>query len=322
MVYKSRKILLTGGAGFIGSHVAEAYLSRGDQVWIVDDLSTGQAENIPKGAVFHEMDIADPCLRNLIRDVGFDLVNHHAAHIDVGESVADPARDARINVLGLLNVLEASREAGVERVLFASRGSIYAGSARPRCETDDRRPISPYAISKLAGEHYLDFYRETYGLESLAMRYGNVYGPGQDPRRKTGVVSIFCSRIAADEPVIVSGDGAQTRDYVFVGDVASANLLLSDMPLLGDRSIAGRAFNVSNGEGSTVNQIADLLVQASGKSFGREHADPRAGEVRHSIISSVKLQNATGWTPETSLAEGLKQTFDHIAEMLVAPQRA
>ncbi len=322
MAYQSRKVLVTGGAGFIGSHVAEAYLARGDQVWIVDDLSTGKAENIPEGAVFHDMDIAEPHVCNLIRDVGFDVINHHAAQIDVRKSVADPPRDARVNVLGLLNVLEGAREAGVGRVLFASSGSIYAGSPQPRGEEDEKRPISPYAIGKLAGEHYLGFYRETHDLESVVLRYSNVYGPRQDPLRKTGVVSIFCSRIAAGDPVIVFGDGEQTRDYVFVRDVVSANLALTDLLLPKDRSVAGRAFNVSNGTGSTVNEIADQLARVSGVGFGRNHASARAGEVRHNIVSSAKLREACGWAPKTPLADGLKETFHYIAETLAALQRA
>ena len=322
MTNKSRKVLLTGGAGFVGSHVAEAYLARGDQVWIVDDLSTGAAENVPEGAVFHEMDVAEPRLRDLVCDVGFDLVNHHAAQVDIRESVADPVRHVRINVVGLLNVLEASREARVGRVLFASSGSIYAGSLRPRGEDEEEGLVSPYAIGKMSGEHYLRFYRETHGLESVAMRYGNVYGPRQDPLGKTGVVAIFCGRIAAGEPVIVSGDGEQTRDYVFVEDVASANLLLSDLPLPEDRSVAARAFNVSRGQGTTVNELADLLARVSGKDAAKEHASRPAGEASHSVLSNAKLQGATGWTPKTPLDEGLEKTFRRIAGTLGALQRA
>lgn len=315
-------MLVTGGAGFIGSHVAEAHLLRGDQVWIVDDLSWGRKENVPAGAVFHEMDIADAGIGDLIADAGIDLVNHQAAQVSVPESVADPVSDVRSNVLGLVNVLEAARRAGASRVLFASSSAIYADGgpeAGPRSEDGAKRPLSTYAASKLAGEHYLAYYRETHGLESAAMRYANVYGPRQSLDRPAGVVSTFSCRLVRGEPLVVVGDGRQSRDYVFVADVVAANLKLADAPMPRDRSMDGRAFNVGCGTRTTVVELADLLAQVSGADAGRTHVAAQAGEARHVALSPAKLQEATGWSPQTSLAEGVEAVFAYVAQALGSP---
>lgn len=315
-------MLVTGGAGFIGSHVAEAHLLRGDEVWIVDDLSWGRKENVPAGAVFHEMDVADARIGDLIGDSGINLVNHQAAQASVPASVADPVSDVRANVLGLVNVLEGARRAGASRVLFPSSCSIYADDGPdpgPRREADAKRPLSTYAASKLAGEQYLACYRETHGLESAAMRYANVYGPRQSLDRTAGVVSTFSCRLVRGEPLVVVGDGLQSRDYVFVADVVAANLMLADAPLPRDRGVDGRAFNVGCGTRTTVVELADGLERISGAGAGRTHVDAQAGEARHVALSPAKLREATGWSPRTSLAEGLEATFDYVAQALASP---
>ncbi|NNF28276.1 MAG: NAD-dependent epimerase/dehydratase family protein, partial [Gemmatimonadetes bacterium] len=228
-----RKVLVTGGAGFIASHVAEAYLARGDRVFIVDDLSSGRMENVPEAAEFVEMDVADPALGDLIRQEKFDLINHHAAQIDVRVSVADPAKDARINVMGLINLVEAAREAGTRRVVFVSSGGVVYGEPEevPTPEGAPKLPLSPYGVSKLTGEYYLHYYKVIQGLEYVALRYSNVYGPRQDPHGEAGVVAIFSTKLLDGEPLAIYGDGEQTRDYVFVRDVVSANMKVSDLAL-------------------------------------------------------------------------------------------
>lgn len=315
-------MLVTGGAGFIGSHVAEAHLRRGDEVWIVDDLSWGRKEQVPPGASFHQMDVADARIGDLIGDAGIDLVNHHAAQISVTASVTDPVADVRSNVLGLVNVLEGARRAGVRRVLFPSSSSVYADSGpgtAPCPEDGAKRPLSTYAASKLAGEQYLAYYRETHGLESATMRYGNVYGPRQSIERTAGVVSTFCRRLVQGESLVVVGDGRQSRDYVFVADVVAANLVLADAPPPRDRSVDGSAFNVAGGTRTTVAELAELLLRVSGARAGLEHVEARAGEARHVALSPAKLLDATGWAPRTALAEGLEATFSHVAQALASP---
>jgi len=336
---KSRKVLVTGGAGFIGSHVADAYLARGDEVWIVDDLSSGKRDNLPADARFHEMSVEDPAIRDLFREVGFDLVSHHAAQIDVRKSVSDPIFDARVNLIGLLNLAEAAVEVGTKRVVFVSSGGVVYGEADqiPTPETAPKRPDSPYGVSKMTGEYYLRYYRRIHGLESVALRYSNVYGPRQDPHGEAGVVAIFSNRLERGEPLIIFGDGEQTRDYVFVGDVVAANMKVSDMDLpraddgttgtasgeatgedvggeIGEDTAEGIdtfAFNVGTQRGTSVNELADHLEAAADRSPGREHRDARPGELRHNTLAIDKLRSR-GWAPETTLEDGLRMTYRHI----------
>jgi UDP-glucose 4-epimerase len=311
----ARKVLVTGGAGFIGSHVAEAYLRRGDRVWILDSLVHGRRENIPEGAEFVEMDVRDPDAARLIRQEGFDVVNHHAAQMDVRVSVADPRFDASVNVDGLLNLLEASREAGVKRFLYVSSGGVVYGEpdVRPTPEKAPKLPESPYGVSKLAGEQYLYYYHRVHGLEYAALRYSNVYGPRQDPHGEAGVVAIFSTRLIEGQPLTIFGDGEQTRDYVYVGDVVAANLLLSDAELPRERSLDARGFNVGTGRETSVNDLARLLISASGASVEVRHAEARAGELRHSALDASRLR-ALGWEPRTAVEQGLAETFHWIAE--------
>ncbi|MGD2068951.1 MAG: NAD-dependent epimerase/dehydratase family protein [Gemmatimonadota bacterium] len=307
-----RKVLVTGGAGFIGSHVADAYVARGARVWVLDNLSTGRRENVPDAAELVEMDIQDPAVRDLFRDVRFDLVNHHAAQIDVRVSVADPARDARTNVLGLLNLVEGAREVGTARFVYVSSGGVVYGEPerRPTPETAPKAPLSPYGVSKLTGEFYLQYYRQVHGLEYAALRYSNVYGPRQDPHGEAGVVAIFSNRLAAGEPLTIFGDGLQTRDYVHVADVVSANMRVSDVDP-GEGGLDDAAFNVGTGVETSVNRLADILEEAAGVSPGREHRPARPGELRHSALDASRLR-ALGWAPGRTLAEGLAGTYDYI----------
>jgi len=314
MPHESRKILVTGGAGFIGSNVAEAHIDRGDRVWIIDDLSSGRLDNVPAGAEFHQLDIGDPRVGDLIRGIGFDIINHHAAQIDVRVSVADPALDARVNVTGLLNILEAARESGTARIVFVSSGGVVYGEPHeiPTPENAPKEPLSPYGVTKLAGEHYLNYYREVHGLDYVALRYGNVYGPRQDPHGEAGVVAIFCQRLLRGEPLVIYGDGEQTRDYVYVGDVVRANLMVARMHLSPAPGLDARAFNVATGIETTVNELADILQGASGIHTGRAFEGFRPGELRRSALSTARLRER-GWTPALSLREGLAATFEHIA---------
>jgi UDP-glucose 4-epimerase len=313
MSEKTRRVLVTGGAGFIASHVADAYVARGDRVWVVDDLSSGRRENVHPEAEFVEMNVADPALRDLFREVRFDLVNHHAAQIDVRISVEDPMRDARTNVLGLLNVLEGAREVGTGRVVFVSSGGVVYGEPDliPTPETAPKLPLSPYGVTKLSGEFYLHYYRHVQGMECVALRYSNVFGPRQDPHGEAGVVAIFSNRLLANEPLTIFGDGEQTRDYVFVRDVVSANLTVSDLVLDGAGGLDDFAFNVGTGVGTSVLGLADALEKIAGRRPGRAHRPERPGELRHSTLDSASLR-ARGWAPSFSLEEGLRETYEYI----------
>ncbi|CAN5688708.1 SDR family oxidoreductase [soil metagenome] len=308
------KILVTGGAGFIGSHVAEAYLRQGDEVTVMDSLVHGKRENLPGGAEFVEMDIRDAGAADLIRERRFDLINHHAAQMDVRVSVDDPRFDASVNVDGLLNLLEAAREAKVGKVLFVSSGGVVYGEPeeRPTRESAPKVPESPYGVTKLVGEQYLYYYHRVHGLEYAALRYSNVYGPRQDPHGEAGVVAIFSTKLIEGKPLTVFGDGEQTRDYVFVRDVVSANMLLTEVSLPRARSLDDRGFNVGTGIETSVNDLAGSLMRASGGKSELLHADARAGELRHSSLNADRLRGL-GWEPRTNLEDGLRQTYDWIA---------
>lgn len=311
----SRRVLVTGGAGFIGSHVADAYVARGDQVWVVDDLSSGRRERVPTQAHFVEMGIGDPELDTLFREVGgFDVVNHHAAQIDVRKSVADPRADAATNVDGLLNVLENARRHGTSRVVFVSSGGVVYGEPeqRPTPETAPKAPLSPYGVTKLAAEHYLFYYHRIHGLEYVAVRYSNVYGPRQDPHGEAGVVAIFSQRLLNGEPLTIYGDGEQTRDYVFVGDVVAANMHLTDAPLPQATTLDDRGFNVGTGRETTVNALARALMRAAGREVEMARAPARPGELRRSCLDASKLRGHN-WRPAFELQEGLRITYNHIA---------
>ena len=312
----TRRVLVTGGAGFIGSHVVEAHLAAGDEVTIIDDLSSGRLANVPAGVRLEQMDIRSPAARRVVAEGGFAILNHHAAQMDVRRSVEDPLHDAQINVLGLLNLLEGARVGGVRRVVFASSGgTVYGdGAATPTGETAPKLPSSPYGTAKLTSEYYLATYTRLHGLEAVALRYSNVYGPRQNPHGEAGVVAIFGSRLLAGEPVTVFGDGLQTRDMVFVGDVAAANFLAADCPLAPLETLDSRAYNIGTGRESTVLDLAALIADAAGRHPDIRKAPARAGEILRSALSVEKASRGLGWQPKVTLPEGLKRTVRWIAE--------
>lgn len=310
-----RRVLVTGGAGFIGSHVAEAHVGAGDRVWVVDDLSSGRRSNVPDGATFVHADIGSDTVGELFRETGgFDIVNHHAAQIDVRVSVADPRRDARINIDGFLNVLENAARHGVKRFLFVSSGGVVYGEpeVRPTPETSPKAPLSPYGVSKLTAEYYLNYYHQVHGLDYVALRYSNVYGPRQDPHGEAGVVAIFSTRLLERRPLTVFGDGEQTRDYVFVGDVVRANRHFADAGLPRADTLDDRAFNIGTGRATSVLDLAKTLGSAAGRELTLVHEAARAGELRDSALDCSRA-HAAGWRPETGLEDGLRITFDWIA---------
>ena len=313
-----RRVLVTGGAGFIGSHVVDAFLERGDHVWVVDDLSSGRLANLNPKAEFLEMGIEDPSLPDLFKEVGFDLVSLHAAQIDVRTSVSNPAKDASINILGLLNVLESARETGTRRIVYVSSGGVVYGEPEliPTPESSPKRPLSPYGVTKLSGEYYLHYYQEIHGIEYVALRYSNVYGPRQDPHGEAGVVAIFCERLQSGDELTIFGDGEQTRDYVFVKDVVSANLLASDMGLNPEPDIDAVAFNVGTGSATSVNRLADVLERIAGDHPGRVYREERAGELRHSTLDVSRFAER-GWAARHTLEEGLRETFHFIADQKI-----
>lgn len=306
----SKRVLVTGGAGFIGSHVAEAYLAQGYEVTVLDNLSHGRRENVPAGAELVELDIRDPGAGALIRDRQFEIINHHAAQMDVRVSVQDPRFDASVNLDGLLNLLEAARAAGTRRVIYVSSGGVVYGEpeVRPTPETAAKAPQSPYGVSKLAGEHYLYYYHRVHGLEYAALRYSNVFGPRQDPHGEAGVVAIFSTRLLRDEALTVFGTGQQTRDYVYVGDVVAANLLLSSAELPPATSLDDLGFNVGTGSETSVLGLAHALMRVSGEQVPVDFAAARPGELQHSSLDSGKLRDL-GWKPRTELEPGLAATF-------------
>ncbi|MFO7587225.1 MAG: NAD-dependent epimerase/dehydratase family protein [Gemmatimonadota bacterium] len=311
---RDRRVVVTGGAGFIGSHVCEAYRDAGWTVTALDDLSAGRRENVPDGVDLVVDDIRSGAAADLIRKGGFEVVNHHAAQIDVRVSVARPRHDASINVDGLLNVLEAARDGNVRRFLFVSSGGVVYGEPDrlPVSETEAKAPVSGYGVSKLAGEHYLFAFRKLFGLEGVALRYSNVYGPRQDPHGEAGVVAVFCRRILDGQPLTVFGDGEQTRDYVYVGDVAAANLLLTETPIPAPGAIDEVAFHVATQTETTVNRLAAALLEATGAGLEVRHAPVRAGEILRSCLRIEKLRGL-GWEPAMPLSEGLLRTYEHIA---------
>jgi UDP-glucose 4-epimerase len=305
----SGRVLVTGGAGFIGSHIAEAYLAAGWDVTVLDDLSRGQEKNIPRCARFVRADIRSPEARRTVAEGGFDVLNHHAAQIDVRVSVDRPAFDAEINLVGFVNLLEGATEGGVKRVVFASSGGVVYGetSVFPTPETDGKRPVSPYGVSKLAGEHYLRALGLLNGFEGVALRYANVFGPRQDPKSEAGVVSIFVSRVVAGRPVTVFGDGTQTRDYVFVRDVARANVLAGSAPVARGDGIDDTAFNIATARERSVLELAEAVMSVLGRRVPVEFASSRPGELFRSVLDVRKAEQRLGWRSEHTFEDGLRE---------------
>jgi UDP-glucose 4-epimerase len=310
----ARKVLVTGGAGFIASHVADAYIARGDRVWVLDDLSSGREANIPKQAEFVHASVTDASVPELFKKVGgFDIVNHHAAQIDVRKSVADPRLDADINLGGLLNLLQSCLATGVQRFVFVSSGGVVYGEAdvRPTSETAPKQPMSPYGVTKLASELYLHYYYKVHAIDYAALRYSNVYGPRQNPHGEAGVVAIFSTRLIDRQPITIYGDGEQTRDYVFVSDVVTANMAVTDAPLADTDGLDQRAFNVGTGVETSVNELAAALARAAGVEPEIQFAPARSGELNRSALDTSRLRTL-GWKPAHSLNEGLSTTYEFI----------
>ncbi|MEK6769405.1 MAG: NAD-dependent epimerase/dehydratase family protein [Gemmatimonadota bacterium] len=311
-----RRVLVTGGAGFTGSHVADAFLAAGWAVTVIDNLGRGRLENVPRGAEFRRLDTGSEEARDLVVTGGFEVVTHLAAQVDVRVSVSDPVLDAEENVLTLLNLIEGARNGGVRRFVFsASGGVIYGERPPPHVETTPKLPISPYGVTKLAAEYYLACYRHLYSMESVALRYANVYGPRQDPHGEAGVVAIFGSRLRERRAITIYGDGEQTRDYVYCGDVARANLLAADAKLPEpDGSLDWPAFNIGTGIQTSVNQLADAMIAASGVQVNVDHAPERRGELRANALTIGKAERVLGWRPEVSLHDGLRATYEWIVK--------
>jgi len=297
------RILLTGGAGFIGSHVADRFLAEGHTVTIVDDLSTGRRENVPAGAELHALDIRSAGVGEVFDKFRPEVLCHHAAQADVRRSVADPMFDADVNIVGTLRLLEHARRVGCRRVLFASTGGAIYGEQDvfPAPETHATRPVSPYGAAKNAIEIYLHYYAVEHGFESTCLRYANVYGPRQNPHGEAGVVAIFLDRLLAGKDATINGDGEQTRDYVYVGDVANANALALAHGLRGP-------YNVGTGVETSVNQLAHALRELVPGSPALVHGPAKSGEQKRSCLDASKLSQATGWRPTVAVPEGLAQT--------------
>ncbi len=310
----SKRALVTGGAGFIGSHVADTFIAAGYDVTILDDFSSGKEQNVNPAATVVRDSIASPAVATLIRDGQFDVVAHLAAQIDVRKSVDDPAWDAALNIGGSLNMLEAVRKSGYPtRFIFSSSGGAQYGDfvEMPTVETAAKDPQSPYGIAKLAVEYYMSYFARIHGLDTVALRYANVYGPRQDPHGEAGVVAIFCQRILAGIPLTAYGDGMQTRDYVYVGDVARANLLAATAELPAAGRLDNRGFNIGTGVETSVIDLAAGLQRAADASVPLQHAPARAGEQRQSCLAFAKSAEVLGWTPQTSLDVGLKATLEY-----------
>jgi UDP-glucose 4-epimerase len=296
---------VTGGAGFIGSHVAEALVARGRRVVVIDDLSSGSRDNVPAGAELHVLDVRSPEAAELLVSCGAAVLVHLAAQMDVRRSVADPVHDAGVNVLGSLNLLEAARRGGVERVVFASTGgAIYGEQERfPAPEEHPLRPVSPYGVAKLAVERYLYYYHVEHGLDAVCLRYANVYGERQSPHGEAGVVAIFAAHLLAGRTPTIHGDGLQTRDYIHVSDVARATVAACDLP-------GYRVYNVGTGVETSVVELYERLAAAAGRPQSARHGPGKPGEQRRSSIDASRLYAELGLPEPLGLAEGLRRTVE------------
>lgn len=305
------KILVTGGAGFIGSNIVDALIAGGDSVAVVDNLSTGRLENLNPKAAFYKADIRDAAVAGIFEGERPDVVCHHAAQVNVRTSVDDPVLDADINVLGSINLLQCSVKHSVKKFVFASSGGAVYGEQEvfPATESHPTRPLSPYGITKRTIEHYLAYYRNVHGLDYTALRYANVYGPRQDPYGEAGVVAIFTARMLKGETPTVNGDGNQTRDYVYVGDVVRANLLALKGGYTG-------YFNVGTGVEVSVNELYGLLKVRTGYPGDKVHGPAKAGEQLRSVIDHGLIKREMGWTPDVALGDGLGFTVDYFRQKM------
>jgi len=313
---KPLHILVTGGGGFIGSHVVDAFLRAGHRVTVVDNLSTGRMANLNTRAQFFPADIRSATLDAIFQQGRFDVVNHHAAHIDLRRSVTHPWHDAEVNILGTLNLLECARRFGVKRVIFASTGGAIYGEQviYPTSESDPAHPQSPYGVAKLTVEHYLHYYQAVHGLRPVILRYANVYGPRQDPYGEAGVVAIFAERLLQGDRPVIFGDGQQTRDFVFVGDVVRANLLALDYLKDDSGGLGPLVMNIGTGKERSVNELFSLLATFLSSTPEPIYAPPKPGEQRRSAIDPSYAKRIFGWEPLVPLEEGLRETWDWFKE--------
>jgi UDP-glucose 4-epimerase len=306
------KTLVTGGAGFIGSNLVDALVARGDDVAVIDDISTGKRENLEhalaNGADLIELDVRDAeAVAAAVERVGPEVIFHLAAQIDVRKSVADPAHDSRVNVEGTINVLGAAQASGVRRLVNTSTGgAIYGeGQILPAPEDHPVAPESPYGLSKFCAENYCALFTRLHGLSTVSLRYGNVYGPRQDPLGEAGVIAIFCGKLLDGGRPQIFGDGTQTRDYVYVGDVVDANLRAADSDVTG-------AFNVGRGVETSVVDIVEALAAQAENGFEADHLPARPGEVQHIALDTSRTKAELGWEPQVDLDQGLARTLDSL----------
>lgn len=300
-----RTVCITGGAGFIGSHLADGFLAAGDRVLVLDDLSGGKRENVPDGAEFHALDIRSPEAARVVAESGIDLLVHHAAQMDVRRSVENPIFDADVNVLGTLNLLEACRRGGVRQVLFASTGGAIYGEqdAFPATEDHPTRPVSPYGVAKLAVERYLFFYHVAYGLDAACLRYANVYGERQNPHGEAGVVAIFLEKLLSGGTPTINGTGRQTRDYVHVSDIVRANLAAAGRP-------GFFTYNVGTGQETDVVELYRRIAAALGLDREAQHGPGKPGEQLRSVIDGSRARAELGLPEPLGLKQGLARTAD------------
>jgi UDP-glucose 4-epimerase len=307
------RILVTGGAGFIGSAVTDAYLTAGHDVAVVDDLSAGSPENLDPRVRLHRLDIRDPELDAIFADERPEVVSHHAAQVSIRRSIEDPRADASANVLGSLNVFEAARRHGARRVIFASTGGAIYRDEQPGVPADESRPCrprTPYAVAKCSVEQYLDYFCATFGLEAISLRYANVYGPRQDPHGEAGVIAIFLHRVLAGLNPTIFGDGEQVRDFIYVGDVAGANRAALEAALTPGENLV---VNISTGVGTTVNAVWRTLDKIARPSVRAYHEPVRSGDVRWNVLDPSRAKHHLGWSAGVSVAEGLQRTWEWFA---------
>lgn len=309
------RIMVTGGAGFIGSHIADAYLAAGHEVLVLDALTEhggGRRQNVAQRALFVHMDIRDESLARIFQEFRPEIVSHHAAQASVAIASRDPIYDAQVNVIGLLNVLENSVRHGVQKVIYASSGAIFGTPERlPMNERTPQHPESPYGITKMVGEHYLRFFQNERGLDFTSLRYGNVYGPRQDPNGEAGVIAIFIGRFLAKADVRIDWDGEQTRDYVYVGDVAAANIAALERG-------SGGMYCIGTNARTSVNQIYRALCEVSGFEAPVVYAPKRQGDARDAQFDTALAKRELGWAAQTPLREGIRLTYDYFKDITPA----